>query len=173
VLRNGVRAYTLPIARYNSAAHVLGVVWHEREAGTTGNPAITDTVYAYYDGQQWQAAAPTLINNPFANVDNFQPALENSAATGNVLIVWYDSGSDPLRYRTLWGLRSYTGQFLYAGSGGFLSRPGDLPGLAKIGDYQDIVSVPNGPYGGRFVHAWVGVPASPHQADVYLWDTTE
>jgi hypothetical protein len=81
---NAVRTWTLPIARYNQAAHVLGVVWHEREQGNVGNPVITDASYAYYDDTiLWQPAVPLMLNRHVPGVDNFQPSLD-SDVNGNV-----------------------------------------------------------------------------------------
>jgi hypothetical protein len=169
-LRSGVRAFTLPIARYNAAAHVLGVAWHEREPGNSGNPVITDAVYAYYNDAQWQPARPLLINRNVSGVDNYQPALD-SDVHGNVWFVWYDTNFDPngIRYQTFWSYNTYTGGFISGISGGGFQSDPSHNVLASIGDYQDIVSVPNGPYLGLFVHAWVGVPVSTLQDDIYLW----
>jgi hypothetical protein len=168
-----IRAYTLPIARYNAAANVLGVVWHEREPGNTGNPVITDTSYAYYNDTQWQPAVPLMLNGYYPGHDNFQPALD-SDIHGNVWFVWYDTNyaaSDkPYIYQRAWSYTTYTGGYV-GGTfvGGFKSDP-SYNLYASIGDYQDIVSVPNGPYYGRFVHAWVGVPTATLRDDIYISD---
>jgi len=133
-LRSGVIAYTIPIARWNDAKSVIGVVWHEREGIATGTDYTTypptNVYYAYHNDAGWQRSSltppscssspaplcctvpPCPQNDDYPNSDQFMPALD-SDPNGNVTIVWYDTRDDNggRRYHEYAARFTFTGGF--------------------------------------------------------------
>lgn len=164
-MASGMRAFTLPTARFNAAAGTLAVVWHERESApqliSCSNPPIwttppTNVYFAYRDGGGWHQKV--LVNMDFANTDQFMPAVV-ADPTGDVIITWYDTRDDGSRgtYKPFYTYSSFQGtrlmdDFRFAN---FASNPGVYP-FYFIGDYQDVallqsVGIP------VFVASWVGI----------------
>jgi hypothetical protein len=177
VLRSGVRAITIPVARWNDAKSVIGVVWHEREGvatGTTYPP--TNVYYAYRSDAGWQGSS--LVNDDYPNTDQFMPTLD-SDPNGNVTVMWYDTREDSAGrlYHEYAGRITFTGGFYQSNVRVSLfktdpclytSGPGKVPANCYIGDYQDMISWPSG-ITPRFLAGWVGIPASG-VGNIYLDD---
>lgn len=88
-VNGGIRAVTIPHARFNPAANRLCVTWH---AATALLGATTQVYYASRAIGSPNFEGGTAID-PVAGRDQFMPALD-SDATGNVLLAWYDRRND-------------------------------------------------------------------------------
>lgn len=175
-LPSGIRAFTLPTVRFNTAAGKLMAVWHEWEYAPIPNglcPHITWTIpptnvfYSYRDAGGWHQK--TLVNENFANSDQFQPAIA-ADLNGNSLVSWYDTrnSSTRMKYRVDYNYLTPTGGRLMSDSylSGFDSDPATYTNPAKfIGDYQDVTTIPVG-YS-SFLAGWVGIPTSG-RGDIWI-----
>jgi hypothetical protein len=170
-LANNIRVFTLPMARYNPVANVLGVVWHQREDNGTTNPFPTDTYYSYFNGTAW--ATPVAVS-AIAGSDEFMPALD-SDTSGNVSITFYSSYgiTGNAQYREWRAFRSFSGAVVTANKAlaSLWSDPSHYTIYPYfIGDYQDGTSIRGLGYN-EYVPAWVGIDAISH-GGIYLTDVS-
>ncbi len=170
-LANGVRVFTLPMARYNPAANVLGVVWHQREDSGTTDPVPTDTFYSYFNGSVW--ATPAAIA-AIPGADEFMPALD-SDADGNVSITYYSTygSTNNAQYLEWRAYRSSTGEVLTPNkrlAGGWSDPLNYTVYPNFIGDYQDATSVRGLGYD-EFIPAWIGIDGPSH-GGIFLTDVS-
>jgi hypothetical protein len=95
---NGIqRAPTLAMARFNSVANRISVVWHEFDA-IPGGGQDTNIYYASKTPSGWQAKA--RLNDDSGYRDQFMPALDFDTNGGNLIVTFYDRKDDAsnLRY---------------------------------------------------------------------------
>ena len=174
-LNGGVRALTVPAARFNWIANRLILAWHGR--GASG----TDVFYSYFPcsgagctGYSWHT--PIQLSTTPTN-DQFMPGLDYNRY-GDVLVSFYDRHDDPsnLRYH------EYVAELHADGTGltnvrvsDFQSDPtianGNTVDRGFIGDYQDawIWAYPDGD---RLVSSWTAVPAGGSAiGDIYVTRT--
>ncbi|MEO8216840.1 MAG: sialidase family protein [Acidobacteriota bacterium] len=165
-LNGGIRASTVPMARFNTPSNKIVVVWHEN--GSQG----TDVKYAYKpctsvcNSYGWEQKK--LITQYTAN-DQFMPALDFNAS-GNMVVTYYDRHSDSnnLLYRDYYSFINPTGTRLQNDQqiSTFDSNP-TTPQTFQgfIGDYKDIWDWAFSD-GEKATAAWIGLPAKP--GEVYL-----
>jgi hypothetical protein len=147
----GVRAVTLPMARYNWVKNSVSLVWHEFESSTSDK---TDIFYVAKTSSGWQAKKrvnPTTLN------DQFMPGFDFDSS-GRFMVTFYDRSQDPnnLLYKESWARIDYLGNVL--GSGALSVPPSDPNAYLNkfIGDYQDSWWWNfSDQYGNRFNAAWV------------------
>lgn len=173
-LSNGIRVFSLPMARYNPVATVLGVTWHQREDTNTTNPVPTDVYYSYFNGSAW--ATPVAVS-AITGSNEFMPALD-SDSSGNVSITFYSTyGSiGNVQYREWRAFRSFSGTVQTANKGlsPLWSNPQNYTIIPHfIGDYQDGTSIRGVGYD-EYIPAWVGIDAgyNPAHGDIYLTDVS-
>jgi len=132
---SGVRALTLPMARYNWVKNCVSVVWHEFESSSSNQ---TDIFYVAKTASGWQTKKRI---SPTTN-DQFMPGFDFDSL-GRFMVTFYDRSQDPnnLLYRESWARTDYFGNVL---SSGVLAVPDSNPCYAAnpcqkpfIGDYQD------------------------------------
>jgi len=134
----GVRALSIPMARYNWATNSLGVVWHEFESPTS---TLTDIYFAAKTSAGWQ---PKKRINPTTLNDQFMPGLDFDTS-GRFMETFYDRSQDPnnLLYKESWSRIDFLGNVANSGA---LAVPASNPCAytsscsapnAFIGDYQD------------------------------------
>jgi len=150
-LNGSIRAETVPMARYNSVANSINLVWHDRGANGTA-----EVEYAYKDSTGWHRPALPIVQ--FTANDQFMPALDFNVA-GNVVVTYYDRHNDPSNFV----YRAYEAYITSSGSridaadnwmGGFDSTVFGTNHF--IGDYQDVW---DWTYvgGARATASWIGV----------------
>jgi hypothetical protein len=169
-LNGGLRAVTVPTARFDAVAHEIVVVWHAREATTQ----FTDVFYDAYNVNtgSW-FSQPVTVNDENPNcvdhTDQFMPALAMDA-NGNVLITYYSRQNNcaDTVYDEYFSLRGATGNLLQGPTLASTFQTG--PGLnGFIGDYQDVATNPlAGNLFTIFYAAWIGVPPGAQSLDVML-----
>jgi hypothetical protein len=148
---HGVRAQTLPMARYNWVNNAVSVVWHEYESSTSSN---TDIFYIAKTSAGWQAKR--RINVTTTN-DQFIPGFD-FRSDGNGIVTFYDRSQDSnnLLYKESWVRIDYLGNVLASGT---LSVPASDPNAYLnnfVGDYQDSwYWTFSDQYGNRCNSAWV------------------
>lgn len=86
-----IRAASVVMAQYNQASNSIGVVWHQREAGSTR----TDVYFCSFSlaSQAWgqvRHIGHTPVNDGH---DQWNPALD-PASDGTFLVTWYDKRDD-------------------------------------------------------------------------------
>jgi hypothetical protein len=152
----GVRATTLPMARYNWVNNSVSVVWHEFESSSSNQ---TDIFYVAKTANGWQAKK--RINTTALN-DQFMPGFDFDSS-GHFMVTFYDRSQDPsnLLYKESWVRTDYLGNVLGSGA---LSVPASDPcayaspctiPFIFIGDYQDSWWWNfSDQYGNRFNGAW-------------------
>ena len=170
LLNGGIRASTLPMARYNWVANRLGVVWH-----ANGSNGTTEAYYSYRPCSQncnyWGWEQPRQVNDSSTG-DQFMPALDYNSA-GNVMITFYDrrdDGTQNLLYQ------HYVAEVDASGNPLDINRPvstfssdprvhTSTTGYAGfIGDYHDVWTF-SYPEGERTTSVWIGIPgATPGEA---------
>lgn len=153
-LTGGIRAETVPMARFNSTANSLDVVWHDNAA--SGG---TQVEYSYKDSTGWHQLT-TAVTQFTAN-DQFMPAIDFNVA-GNIVITYYDRHADPANtaYRAYEAYLTATGTRIDANDGwmgGFDSTASG--GGSFIGDYQGVWDWTYST-GERAVGSWIGVQSS-------------
>jgi hypothetical protein len=159
-INGGVRATTVPMARFNSVANKMSVVWHEWEApGSTR----TDVYYTAKSSSGWQSKV--RINDIQTN-DQFMPALDFDNY-GNMKVSFNDRRDDPnnLLYHLYVAHIDSSGNNLLANEriSTFQSNPQNYC-FSFIGDYQDIWNW-NFTSGSKYHASWIGIPSV---GDVYL-----
>lgn len=163
-INGGVRANTVPMARFNSVANKISVVWHEYEApGSTR----TDVYYTAKSSSGWQLKV--RINDVQTN-DQFMPALDFDTS-GNLKVTFYDRRDDtnPTNPNLLYHLYvahiDSNGNNLRANErvSTFQSNP-QAYCFSFIGDYQDIWDWTFSS-GEKYNASWIGIPSV---GDVYL-----
>lgn len=177
LLNGGVRAPSLPVARFNWVATKIGVVWHECDAQNHA-----DVYFATKSLGGWSAKVRVNDNVEPTATDQFTPALDFDGY-GNYLVTFYDRRDD----------QNNDNYHLYAAkinsSGSPLSanyRLSDCPSTPYAHSYAGIGVWPflgdyheawfdTFPAGNRVVSAWVGAPTpacnpsvSAEHNDVYL-----
>jgi hypothetical protein len=158
-LNGGIRAPTLPMARFNSVANNIGIVWHEFNPATQR----ADVYYTTKSPYGWQAKVQ--LNDDATNTDQFMPALDFDSA-GNVTVTFYDRRDDPnnLLFRTYgahidaWGNARHA-NFIVTG---FQSNPS---GIGFIGDYHDTWSWQ---FGGTEQYFTTDVGIQGGASDIYI-----
>jgi|GEM_PF-1196369 len=150
-LTGGIRAETVPMARYNSVTNSILLVWHD----TTANG--TNVEYAYKDINGWHNPASPV---QFTANDQFMPAVDFNGA-GNVIITYYDRHADPANtaYRAYEAYITTSGTRIDANDnwmGGFDSTAN---GNDFIGDYQGVWDWTFA-IGERSTATWIGVTSS-------------
>jgi hypothetical protein len=159
-LNGALRAYSLPMARFNWVANKICIVWHERQqAGSS----LADVYYTAKSPSGWQAKV--MLNDVQTN-DQFMPALDFDS-TGNLIVTFYDRRDDPnnILYHEYMAHIDSNGNLLEPNArvSTFQSNPQNYP-HSFIGDYQDIwdQSFSSGEF---YLSAWVGIP---NVGDIYL-----
>ncbi len=162
----GIRAGSLPMARFNWVANRICVVWHEKESSSTIPPK-TDV---YYTSKSPSGRQPKVRVNDVTRGDQFMPALDFDS-TGNMIVTFYDRRDDPgnLFYHEYMARISPTGTLLEPNVrvSTFQSDPraySYYPEYIFLGDYQDIWDWTFIP-GEYYISSWVGIPA---MGDIYL-----
>jgi len=152
-LNGGIRAETVPMARFNAAANSVDVVWHDN--GANG----TEVEYAYKDTTGWHR--PSLPVTQFTANDQFMPAIDYNGS-GNIVITYYDRHADPTNtaYRAYEAYLTAQGSRIDANDnwmGGFDSTASGTNPF--IGDYQ---SVWDWTFAGveKATGSWIGVVSS-------------
>lgn len=166
-INGGVRAPTLPMARFNGVANKVSIVWHELEQGSSR----TDVYYTTKSSAGWQTKV--RINDVQTN-DQFMPALDFDL-TGNLIVTFYDRRDDPnnLLYNLYMAHIDSSGNPLQSNGwvSTFQSNPNfytSQTGKANfIGDYQDNWSQA---FSGieYYLPSWVGIPTTTGIGDIYL-----
>jgi hypothetical protein len=165
---SGVRAATIPMARYNWVDNSLGVVWHEYESPSSPK---TDVFFVSKDSSGWH---PKKRINPTTLNDQFMPGFDFDT-TGRFMVTYYDRSQDPnnLLYKESWVRIDYLGNVV---SSGALSVPFSNPAAYYpspenqifIGDYQDSWWWTfSDQYGNRFNACWVEQTSST-TGDIYV-----
>ena len=159
-LNDGLRAYSLPMARFNWVANKICIVWHERQQPGS---SLADVYYTAKSPSGWQTKV--RINDVQTN-DQFMPALDFDG-TGNLIVTFYDRRDDPnnLLYHEYMAHIDSNGNLLEPNTrvSTFQSNPLNYP-HSFIGDYQDIwdQSFSTGEF---YLSGWVGIPSV---GDIYL-----
>lgn len=160
-INGGVRAATVPMARFNSVANRICLVWHEREQPGSN---LTDIYYTSKSPSGWQTKV--RINDVQTN-DQFMPALDFDE-TGDLKVTFYDRRDDSnnLKYHLYIAHIDQIGNNLQPNerASTFQSDPTQYANRF-IGDYQDLwlwtfLS------GDKYNAAWVGIPLTI--GDIYL-----
>jgi hypothetical protein len=130
-LDNGIRAVTLPSARFNDAANRIMVVWHEKEPGTSK----TDVWLAHKLPTGGSFSIVKLPGSVAAS-DQFTPTLDNDES-GNALVTYYDN------YGVTTGYYRQTAQYItstgsLAGGGTIAIGSNCLAGARAVGEYQGL-----------------------------------
>lgn len=164
----GLRAVTVPHARFNSVKGSLGIVWHERQTNSVSSP--TDVYFIAKTASGW--SAKKRVNVTQAN-DQWMPALDFDPA-GNYVVVFRDRSQDPANklFRQAWVQIDHDGDFLGSGyvANAFNSDPTvyDKYTYCFAGEYQDIwYWTYSDATGGRFNAIWTGRPNAAYD-DVYI-----
>jgi hypothetical protein len=152
-LHGGIRAETIPMARFNSTANSVDVVWHDN--GANG----TEVEYAYKDTTGWHR--PSLPVTQFTANDQFMPAIDFNGA-GNIVITYYDRHADPTNtaYRAYEAYLTAQGSRIDANDnwmGGFDSTASGANTF--IGDYQSVWDWTFAA-GEKATGSWIGVVSS-------------
>jgi hypothetical protein len=160
-----VVVHTLPMARFNSVANNIAIVWDEF------NPATgTDVFYTSKSPAGWQGKVQ--LNSDGTSTDQFMPALDFDS-TGNVTVTFYDRREDPgnLLFKLYGAHIRPDGTAIHPNfvvNSGFQSNPNDLPLFSGnthfIGDYHDMWSWT---FSGteQYFPAYVGIQGA---ADIYV-----
>lgn len=164
-LKGGVRAGTLPMARFNWIANRICVVWHEREQPGTN---LTDVYYTAKGPSGWQAKV--MVNDNQVR-DQFMPALDFDVS-GRIKVVFYDRRDDASNFRYHLYTAYITSNGTLVRANGRLSTFSSDPRLYTshtgfagfIGDYQDIWDHQYS-FGEHYISSWVGIPSV---GDIYL-----
>lgn len=169
-LNGGLRALTIPVARFDAAAHEVVFTWHAREQATQ----YTDIFFDAYNVNtgSW-LAQPVTVNNEngdcLNHTDQFMPALDYDGS-GNVLISYYSRQNNcgDTVYDEYFSLLSPSGSRIQGPTlaSSFQSDAG-LNGF--IGDYQDVNGDSIlGSYYTTFYSAWIGNPPPNTYQDVLV-----
>lgn len=163
-LNGGVRAPSLPMARYNWVANRLAVVWHAY--GDAG----TEAYYSYRPCSSqcnfWGWELPQRVNDNVTG-DQFMPAVDFNSA-GNLLISFYDrrdDGAQNILYHHYVAEVGPSGNALDVNRrvSTFQSDPRrhtSTTGFAGfIGDYHDVWTFTY-PEGQRMTSVWIGIPST-------------
>ena len=171
VINGGVRAPTVPMARYVWAANRLAVVYH---AGSTAN---TEVYYIYRPCSTncnfYGWGQPRQLND-VSTGDQFMPALDYIGS--DLVVPFYDRRDDPGNkvYRQYYAFIHSDGTPIQANQeiSTFPSDPTlhtDLTGDANfIGDYQDCWTWTYSGGATRGISSWIGIKDSTSIGDVYL-----
>jgi hypothetical protein len=129
ILPNGLRALVNPVIKYNTAAHRVMAVWHDRTLPEPTNE--TALYYASFDASTINGPVTAAVIND-ASGSQIQPAIDNDDA-GNMLVTYFTTEGYGTYYR-LFGL--------CLNSAGFVScTPAAVDGSvspnAFIGDYHE------------------------------------
>jgi hypothetical protein len=154
-LNGGIRAETVPMARYNSVTNSILLVWHDVGANGT-----TEVEYAYKDVNGWHRPASPIVQ--FTANDQFMPAVDFNAA-GNVIVTYYDRHADGTNtaYRAYEAYLTASGTRIDANDnwmGGFDST---ATGNHFIGDYQGVWDWTFA-VGERSTASWIGVSSGTY-----------
>jgi hypothetical protein len=138
---NGLRkAGSICMARFNSAANRISVVWHEFDT-IPGGGQDTNIYYASKTPSGWQPKA--RLNDDSGYRDQFMPALDFDTNGGNLIVTFYDRRDDPsnLRYHEYMTRISPAGVNLAPNArvSTFQTNPTSYSNWF-IGDYQDLWS---------------------------------
>ena len=162
----GIRAGSLPMARFNWVANRICVVWHEKEAGSS-TPPRTDVYYTSKSPSGWQVKV--RVNDVQTN-DQFMPGIDFDTS-GNLIVTFFDRRDDPgnLLYHEYMARISPTGTLLEPNTrvSTFQSDPqaySYYPTYIFLGDYQDNWDWTFIP-GEYYIPSWVGIPSV---GDIYL-----
>jgi hypothetical protein len=165
-LNGGVRAPSLPMARYNWVANRLAVVWHANGGAGAG----TDIYYSYRpcssqcNFQGWEL--PQRVNDSVTG-DQFMPAVDFNSS-GNLLIPFYDrrdDGTQNILYHHYVAEVGPSGNALDINRrvSTFQSDPrrhtATTGSAGFIGDYHDVWSFTY-PEGERLTSVWIGIPST-------------
>jgi hypothetical protein len=180
--KDGTRAVSLPIARYNWPVGEISVVWHECNSLLAGENCSTETD-VFYGTLAFNNNPPTGICNPAATAgicpstparindnttgDQFMPALDFNTS-GNLMVTFYDKRNDPQnhRYQLFGAWVNHNGQNL---------QPNELASPLQsafnsgfIGDYHETYS--HTLFGTeRFFTAWIHAEeGQPPVSDTYV-----
>lgn len=170
-INGGVRAPTVPMARYVWAANRLAVVYH---AGSTTN---TEVYYTYRPCSSncnfygWEQ--PSQLNDNSTG-DQFMPALDYIGS--DLVVPFYDRRDDSnnLVYRQYYAFIHSDGTAIQANQqiSTFASNPAfhtNTTGDANfIGDYQDCWTWTYSGGATRAISSWIGITDSTTIGDVYL-----
>ena len=168
MLNGGVRAPSVPMARYNWIAQKTCIVWHERQFGT--NPPKTDVYYRSKSPYGWQQTK-TRVNDVTTN-DQFLPALDFDTS-GNLIVTFYDrrnDGAANMKFHEYMSRIDPNGNRLQPdtriSADPFDPRTyTDKPSF--VGDYQDIWDWTY-TFGQYYVSVWVGLTKATGYGDIYL-----
>jgi hypothetical protein len=161
VLNGGLRAASIPMARYNGPAHRICVVYY----GYLGTGLQID--YTFKPGcttcNFYGWAQPIRVSDSTTN-DRFLPAIDFNI-TGNLVVPSYDRRDDGsnLQYAQYFAYITADGMPLQANVrvSAFLSNPnGAGPSPLRIGDYQDAWD-DTYPDGESVTSAWIGINPGP------------
>ncbi|HEV8132845.1 MAG TPA: hypothetical protein VGQ81_16480 [Acidobacteriota bacterium] len=164
-LNGSVRALTAPMARYNSVANKIDVVWHQLEPGSENR---TDVWFNVKTALGWGTNPKCITCNGLAPDpgDQFFPALDFDRS-GNLKIVWYDRRDDPnnLLYHQYVTATDSDGNLLQGKNqvSTFQSNPQNR----QLGDYQDMWFWTYGTID-RFISSWIGIPGNSQ----YVYDSS-
>jgi hypothetical protein len=151
---NGIRAKTVPVARYNSYAGNIGVVWHDSN-GTNG----FDVRYAYRDANGWHQPSSSIVQ--YTAGAQFMPAFDYNTTSGNIVVTYYSS-SNGTTYRPYEAYCSATGTRIDTTDHDMAGRDQDPPLNGFIGDYQTVWDWTFAA-GERATAAWIGYPLNDDQ----------
>ncbi len=171
ILNGGVRAFSVPMARFNWVVNRLMIVWH----GT--GPNGTDIFYTYRpcasDCNFWGWRNRVQLNDNSTN-DQFMPSIDFNSA-GNVVVGFYDRRNDPgnILYDQFFAFVSPDGVAIQSNLrvSTFMSDPrfhNVNTGLANfIGDYQDMW---DDSYldGESATNSWIGIQNSTIIGDIFF-----
>ncbi len=166
---NNLRAFTVPMARYNWIKNRIEVVWHEFEPDP--NAGHTNVIFASKGTDGWTGKQVLNDENPGCDTDQFMPAIDFDA-NGNNVVTYYDRKVNC--GNTIYDLRfvqtDERGNILQAPTlaSSFESDPQYDPQPNHtwffIGDYQSIWLDGSNSV---FYDTWIGTPIQPW-ADVML-----
>lgn len=169
----GVRARTVPMARFNWPANRLAIVWHGR-----GTSPAADVYYAYKPCSSncnvYGWSNPIRLNDT-QTADQFMPALDYNSS-GNTVVSFYGNHEDTVTGRKFHRYYAYinsTGGALQANQriSTALSDPWhhtNTTGQDKfIGDYQDVWDM-NYMFGARAVSTGLRIPSATIPGEVDL-----
>ncbi|MEW6570334.1 MAG: sialidase family protein [Nitrospirota bacterium] len=162
----GIRAGSLPMARFNWVANRISVVWHEKEPGST-TPPKTDVYYTSKSPSGWQSKV--RITDVQTN-DQFMPGIDFDTS-GNMIVTFFDRREDPnnLFYHEYMARINPTGTRLEPNKrvSTFQSDPRAYPYYSTyifMGDYQDNWDWTS-LLGEYYISSWVGIPSV---GDIYI-----
>lgn len=171
IINGGVRAPTLPAAKYVWQANRLAVVYH---AGSASN---TEVYYTYRpcssNCNYWGWEQPIRLNDSTTG-DQFMPALDYIGS--DLVVPFYDRRNDPnnLQYHQYYAFIQSNGTAIQVNEqvSTFTSNPAhhtSSTGDANfIGDYQDCWTWTYAGGVTRAISSWIGIQNSSSIGDVHL-----